>query len=190
MRHHRDRTVENRGQDRRSRRVLCIAFVLAIVPMAALISGSGSSGLQLNHDYVLPIHLEQDAEILVDTEYCDYPYVTGEGWVHGWLRTDSSGDIELVGGIPPWSPTLGTFTFCGDDLLPWDEGTYSVELTEYDVLSGGNKLRLFFDLPNTDDDLTVILVRNTPRFEIQWAGKIFKGVALPFKNKPFQWTVE
>lgn len=181
------RNIRSLGNLRRAWPAL---FGLLLLPVALVVSGSGSSGLELEHEYFLPLYFDADTEIEVDTEYCEDPYLTGEGWAHGWLHTDSAGDIELIGGIPPWSRTLGSFTFCGDDLVPWDEGVYKVSLSEYEELSGGNKLRLVFDVPQTEDDLVVILWRTTPKFEVIWDGTTYNGVALPFSGKPFQWTIE
>ncbi len=184
-----EKTSSSRSVNLR-RKALVALFGLALVPTALLLGGSGGNGLVLAHEYFLPLHFVAGSEIQIDTPYCANPVLTAEGWMDGWLHTDSSGDIQLVAGIPPWSPSLDAFTFCGDPLLPWDEGTYKLDLTSYQEVSGGNRLKLVFDVPTLEDDLIVILVRGTPRFEVRFGDVVRKGVALPFEGKPFNWTVE
>ncbi len=167
-----------------------VAAVITCAMAAVFLMGTGGEGLTLASDYTLPLHLAQDSEVLIDTEYCEDPYLTGEGWIAGWLHTDSSGDIELRVGIPPWNPDLSQFTFCGDDLVPFDEGIYSVALDDYEVFGGGNKLRLIFDLPQIPDDLVVVLKKGGPRFEVTWDGVTWYGKAMPVRGTSFDWTVE
>ena len=165
-------------------------LVLVLALTSFFLMGTGGEDLELSDSWLLPIHLAKDSEILIDTQYCQDPYLTGEGWVVGGLGTNSAGDIVLKAGIPPWNPSLGQFTFCGDDLLPFDEGIYVVEMDSFQELAGGNKLRILFDVPQTDDDLAVVLYKGDPYFDVLWDGATYKGTAMPKYGTSFNWTIE
>jgi hypothetical protein len=179
------------NHDRRFRaagKFLLVAFFAGAVPWFLL--GTGSEGLTLSDSYTLPAHFVDGTEYEVDTQYCQDPTLTGEGWIYALLTTDSSGDVILKIGIPPWNPDLTSFTFCGNAIGDWDDVWFQLELASYDDISGGNKLQLEFDVPTTTDDLVVTLTRNTPKFIVQWDGNAMEGVAMPMLNNPFDWDIE
>lgn len=176
-------------------RRFCAAGKIALALLFAgalpwLLLGSGSEGLTLDDSYTLPMHFVDGSEYEVDTEYCGSPILTGQGWIHAILTTDSGGDVILKIGIPPWSPDLSSFEFCGSSIAGWDEVWFQLELDSYDEVSGGNKLQLVFDIPSTSDDLEVILTRNTPKFTVEWDGNTKKGIALPPQGRNFDWEIE
>jgi len=166
---------------------VCVSLsVLAVFIMAP----SGSEGLTLSDDWKMPVHLESDGAITIDTEWCESPTLTGGGWVFTKLWTDSSGDIKLWAAIPPGSPEADSFEFCGDPLDDFSEGYYELDLDSYTEISGGNKLRLVFDVPNTDDDLVLVLQKGTPKFKYIWDEEAVRGISMPFIGNNFDWTVD
>ena len=180
----------NRARPRLGR-VGALATTTSFCVMAALLlTASGSEGLTLSNDYNLPIWLPEATEYEVDTTACQDATITGQGWVYGWLATDSGGDVVLRIGLPSWHPQLAEFTFCEDPIDDFDETMYELSLDEYTELSGGNRLRLVFDIPTSPDDLVVDLHKGTPKFDVLWDGNEISGVSTPMTGTNFNWTVE
>ncbi len=168
-----------------------LTVAVALTGLLLLPGPANSTGeqLTLEEDYLLTLYFDPDSQYSVDTSACQDATITGEGWTYAWLWMNSS-TVEFAVGIPDWSPTLSSFTFCGDPIDAWDEQYYVMSLDSYETLAGGNKLKLTFDIPTSPDDLEIVLEKGKPFFKVLWDGEVKKGLASPSLTTEFDWTIE